>query len=120
MRCVYCFKEKRRKQMDDRIAFDAMIWLIHASGEIRDLNVALIGGEPLLRFDLIKRLVPFAKRRAAYHGKTIHFSATTNNTLLADEIPPLECETRRLFIRAFLEQIHTIRKRNCHESAGKK
>ena len=38
----------------------------------------------------------------------------------SDEIPPLECETRRLFIRAFLEQIHTIRKRNCHESAGKK
>lgn len=72
--------------MNDRIAFDAIIWLIHASGEIRDLNVALIGGEPLLRFDLIKRLVPFAKRRASYHGKTIHFSATTNNTLVTDEI----------------------------------
>ncbi|MDO5553404.1 MAG: radical SAM protein [Planctomycetia bacterium] len=86
MRCVYCFKEKRHEQMSDRVAFDAILWLIYSSGECKNLNVALIGGEPLLRFDLIKKLVPFAKRRAAYHGKTIHFSATTNNTLVSDEI----------------------------------
>ncbi len=65
---------------------DAILWLIYASGHAKKLNVALIGGEPLLRFDLIKKLVPFAKRRAAYHGKSIHFSATTNNTLVTDEM----------------------------------
>lgn len=86
MRCVYCFKEKRHEHMDDIVAYDAITWLIHASGHAQSLNVALIGGEPLLRFDLIKKVVPFAKRRAAYHGKRIHFSATTNNTLVTDEI----------------------------------
>lgn len=86
MRCIYCFKEKQQMHMSDKVAFDAIIWLIYASGHVTNLNVALIGGEPLLRFDLIKKLVPFAKRRASYYGKKIHFSATTNNTLITDEI----------------------------------
>ncbi|MGO8745457.1 MAG: radical SAM protein [Thermoguttaceae bacterium] len=86
MRCVYCFKEKDHRQMPDRVAFDAVVWLLFASGPAEDLYVALMGGEPLLRFDLIKRLVPFGKRRAAYHGKRIQFSATTNNTLASDDI----------------------------------
>ena len=72
MRCVYCFKEKRSEHMSEQTAMDAILWLIYASGHAKKLNVALIGGEPLLRFDLIKKLVPFAKRRAAYHGKSIH------------------------------------------------
>ncbi len=86
MRCVYCFKEKHQRDMQEKIAFDAIVWLIHASGPVRQLTIALMGGEPLMRFELIRKLVPFAKRRAGYHGKTIHFSATTNNTLVSEEI----------------------------------
>ncbi len=86
LRCVYCFKEKQPRHMSDQTAFDAVVWLIHASVGARQLTITFMGGEPLLRFDLIKRLVPFAKRRAAYHRKKIHFSATTNNTLVTDEI----------------------------------
>lgn len=86
LRCVYCFKEKRQEHMPQRVAFDAIVWLLHACGEAKDLRVNLMGGEPLMRFDLIQKLVPFAKRRAGYHGKRIHFSATTNNTLVTDEL----------------------------------
>jgi uncharacterized protein len=86
LRCVYCFKEKWNEHMEDCVAFDAMVWLIHASGPVKDLRVNFMGGEPLIRFKLIQRLVPFAKRRAAQHGKTIHFGITTNGTLVSDEV----------------------------------
>lgn len=86
LRCPYCYKEKRTQNMKDAVAIDAVIWLIRASGKVRKLRVALMGGEPLLRFDLIKKVVPFAKRRAAAAGKDIHFGVTTNCTLVTDEV----------------------------------
>lgn len=86
LRCVYCFKEKWNEHMEDRVAFDTIIWLIHASGPVKDISVNFMGGEPLIRFKLIQRLVPFAKRRAVQHGKRIHFGMTTNGTLVTDEV----------------------------------
>jgi uncharacterized protein len=86
LRCTYCFKEKWNEHMEEQVAFDAIVWLIHASGGADDLFVSLMGGEPLLRFKLIKKLVPFAKRRAAQHGKRIGFGITTNGTLVSDEV----------------------------------
>jgi uncharacterized protein len=86
LKCTYCFKEKYNQDMTKKTAYDAVIWLLYASGASNNLRVTFMGGEPLLRFDLIKTLVPFAKRRAAYLGKNIHFSITTNNTLVTDEV----------------------------------
>ncbi|MBN2020674.1 MAG: SPASM domain-containing protein [Sedimentisphaerales bacterium] len=84
--CDYCFKEKNDADMSLETAQDAICWLIFASQNARRLLVSLIGGEPLLRFDLIKKLVPFAKRRAYQHNKAIHFGITTNGTIMSDEI----------------------------------
>lgn len=86
LRCTYCFKVKDNEHQDLQIALDAITWLIYASGHASKLTVAMIGGEPTMRFDVIKQLVPFATRRAAQHGKTIHFSVTTNGTLASDEL----------------------------------
>ncbi|UCE08327.1 MAG: SPASM domain-containing protein, partial [bacterium] len=44
------------------------------------------GGEPLLEFELIKKLVRYAEQKATYYGKEIHFSATTNCVLVNDEV----------------------------------
>ena len=86
LRCTYCFKEKWHEHMEDRVAFDAIVWLLHASGPVESVSVNLMGGEPLLRLKLIKQLVPFAKRRAFQRGKRIHFGITTNGTLVTDEV----------------------------------
>lgn len=86
LRCTYCFKEKWNEHMEERVAFDAIVWLLHASGPRDSLNVNFMGGEPLIRFKLIKKLVPFAKRRAEQQGKRIHFGMTTNGTLVSDEV----------------------------------
>lgn len=86
LRCTYCFKVKDNEHQDLQIARDAITWLIYASGPSKQISVALIGGEPMLRFKQLQELVPFSKRRAAQHGKHIHFSMTTNGTILTDEI----------------------------------
>jgi uncharacterized protein len=85
LRCTYCFKEKWTEHMEEQIAFDAITWLLHSAGTA-DAHVAFMGGEPLIRFKMIKKLVPFAKRRAAQRGQSISFSMTTNGTLVTDEV----------------------------------
>ena len=86
LRCRYCYKgDPPKVYMSHRVAFDAVIWLIYASGSQRNLGMFFLGGEPMLNFTLVKELVPFATRRAKQHGKNITFGMTTNGTLVTDE-----------------------------------
>lgn len=85
--CDYCFrgaKNPRRLSLETSKA--AIDWFIKQSGDEKKLSVALFGGEPLMEFELIKKLVPYAKKQAAKVGKDIHFSATTNCVLINDEM----------------------------------
>jgi uncharacterized protein len=85
--CIYCFKwQKKAVHMDEPTAQAAIDWLLEASGRGRDLKINLMGGEPLLRFDLIRKIVPYGKLRARQRGKSLHFGCTTNCTLLTDEM----------------------------------
>ncbi|MDI6784741.1 MAG: radical SAM protein, partial [bacterium] len=88
LRCTYCYKgDKLPKQMNLDIALRAIDWFIEASLDFKDeLSVSFMGGEPLLRFDLIKELVPYGKRRARQFGKRMHFGCTTNMVLVNEEI----------------------------------
>ena len=86
LRCTYCFKEKWNEHMEDQVAFDALVWLLYASGPAKDVHVNFMGGEPLIRFKLIQRMVPFGKRRAWQMGKAMHFGMTTNGTLVTDKV----------------------------------
>jgi uncharacterized protein len=86
--CVYCFKwQKKAVHMDEATAKSAIDWLLEASGDYRgELKVNLMGGEPLLRFGLIQKIVPYGKCRARQQRKSLHFGCTTNCTHLTDEI----------------------------------
>lgn len=86
--CTYCFKwRKQAVHMDEATAKTAIDWLLEASGDFRgELKVNLMGGEPLLRFDLLQRIVPYGKMRARQRSKSLHFGCTTNCTHLTDEM----------------------------------
>lgn len=90
LRCVYCFKRERvharAPSMDLETATAAIDWLIAASYSADQLWVNLMGGEPLLQYALIRQIVPYAKRRAASHGKGIQFGCTTNLTLVTEGV----------------------------------
>jgi uncharacterized protein len=90
LRCTYCFKgenvHRGASRMSLSTAMAAVDWVIAASYGARQLWVNLFGGEPLLAFQIIRQLVPYAKRKAASHGKEIQFGCTTNLTLIDAEI----------------------------------
>lgn len=52
----------------------------------KQLWVHLMGGEPLMAWDTVEQLVPYAKLRAATFGAAIQFGTTTNLTLVTPEI----------------------------------
>jgi uncharacterized protein len=64
----------------------AVAYLLDHAGADRKVSVTLFGGEPLLRFPLIRTAVGEARRMATARGKEISFSITTNGTLLTREI----------------------------------
>ena len=87
LKCVYCYRRKKHSDyLSKKTAFDAVIWFIHASAFSKEIYLAFMGGEPLLQFPLIKELVPFAVRRSRQADKTIEISATTNCTLITNEV----------------------------------
>jgi uncharacterized protein len=86
LRCIYCFKEKWNEHMEEQVAFDTLVWLLYASGPANEVHVNFMGGEPLIRFKLIQKIVPFGKRRARQIGKTMRFGVTTNGTLVTDAV----------------------------------
>jgi len=61
-------------------------YLLDHAGANRKVSVTFFGGEPLLRFPLIRTAVGEARRMARERGKEISFSITTNGTLLTREI----------------------------------
>jgi uncharacterized protein len=61
-------------------------YLLEHVGADRKVSVTFFGGEPLLRFPLIRSAVGEARRMARERGKEISFSITTNGTLLTREI----------------------------------
>ncbi|MEM7626225.1 MAG: SPASM domain-containing protein [Planctomycetota bacterium] len=85
--CSYCSKNlDHPNNMSLETARDAVEWLLLASGQAQQIGVNFMGGEPSLRFKMIKRLVPWAKRRAQSVGKTIGWSFTSNMTAWTDEL----------------------------------
>lgn len=87
LRCTYCFKgEKHAKPLPFEVGTRAIDLLIAESGEETTLSVALFGGEPLMEFDTLRRIVCYGERKARYFGKRLNFGATTNSCLINDEI----------------------------------
>lgn len=92
LKCKYCFADEGeyksgcRKPMSAEIGKKAIDYVLRNSGGIKNLEVDLFGGEPLLVFDTIKEIIDYAKQEDVKFNKNIRFTMTTNATLLTDEI----------------------------------
>jgi uncharacterized protein len=90
LHCDYCYGEDGSYggpavHMKKETAEQAVQFLMKESGSSDFCRITFFGGEPLLNFDLIKYLVPYAREQAARHNKKIYFGMTTNGVLLDDE-----------------------------------
>ncbi len=86
LRCSYCFeKDKNPHEMSDETAHAAIDFIMEESGPTQNLTILFFGGEPLLRFDLIKKVHAYASEQAELRGKSIYWDMTTNGTLMTEE-----------------------------------
>ncbi len=89
--CRYCFAEEgeyhgRRAIMPYEVGKAALDFLIKASGNRRNLEVDFFGGEPLMNFEVVKKLVAYGREQEKLHNKNFRFTLTTNGVLLNDEV----------------------------------
>jgi len=97
--CTYCYeygedrltagdgsKGTGKPKMDDDTARQSIDFLLRSSGDRPQVSITFFGGETLLNFPAIRAAVLYAEERAASVKKRVHYSLTTNATLLTDEV----------------------------------
>lgn len=89
--CDYCFASQGKYQGDHalmsfEVGKQAFDFLIAHSGNRKNLEVDFFGGEPLMDWDVVKRLVAYARSIEQEHNKNFRFTLTTNGLLLNDDI----------------------------------
>jgi len=91
LRCDYCAysgsynnRVHSNKRMSLETACKAVDFLFQHSKSITKVIVGFYGGEPLLEFPLIKKVVECVEEK--YRGKNVTYSITTNGTVFTEEI----------------------------------
>ena len=91
MRCKYCiyhdgnggYREFGSNDMTFEIAKLAIDDLMKNSADEKSVFISFYGGEPLLKFELIKRCVNYCEK---IKNKNISYAITTNGTLINEEV----------------------------------
>ena len=91
LRCAYCFADTgeyhgERALMDLDTAKASIDFLISHSGNRRNLEVDFFGGEPLMNFEVVKKIVEYGREQEKLHNKNIRFTLTTNAYHVTDEM----------------------------------
>ncbi len=93
--CQYCYEfgedrvatpDGKPKFMSDEVARASVDHLFESSRGRRAVHITFFGGETLMNFPLLQKVVRYAQQRAAEVGRPVDFSLTTNGTLLSPEI----------------------------------
>lgn len=91
LNCSYCFASQgkyhgERALMSYEVGKQALDFLIANSGTRKNLEVDFFGGEPLINFDVVKKLVAYARSIEKEHNKNFRFTLTTNGMLIDDDV----------------------------------
>ncbi|ANQ54447.1 radical SAM protein [Thermosipho sp. 1063] len=85
LKCVYCYAEEgtyHSKGLMNLETAKKAIEMFYEKGQ-SNVGISFFGGEPLINFSVIKKVVNFAN---SYLGKNIRFAITTNGTIITPEI----------------------------------
>ncbi len=91
LNCSYCFAGQgkyhgERAIMSYETGKRALDFLVEHSGKRRNLEVDFFGGEPLLNFDVVKKLVEYARSIEKEKNKHFRFTLTTNGVNIDDDV----------------------------------
>ena len=105
--CSYCFcGDKTIKKMSFETAKKSVDWLIKnvmdadintLNGKKRTMDISFWGGEPLLEWKLLKKIILYTKS-VIPNGMLLQFGGTTNGTLLTPEKFDFLQEHRLMFM----------------------
>ena len=91
LRCKYCFAATgdfcmgERKLLPYEVGKAAIDWLVAHSGKRVNLELDFFGGEPLMNFETVKKIVEYARSQEPVYNKKFRFTITTNGMLLTDD-----------------------------------
>ena len=88
--CEYCFASQgtyngEKSYLSFETGKKAFDYLVKNSGNRRNLEVDFFGGEPLMNFNTIKKLVDYGRSLEKEYNKHFRFTVTTNGVLLDEE-----------------------------------
>ena len=91
LNCSYCFASQGkyhgdRALMSFEVGKRALDFLIEHSGTRVNLEVDFFGGEPLMKWDVVKALVAYARTQEEPRNKNFRFTLTTNGMLIDDDV----------------------------------
>lgn len=92
LRCKYCvysetnndFRSFGERDMSLDTAQKSIDFLMEHSSQDKKVYIGLYGGEPLLRFPLVKQIIEYVKSK--YPQRKVFYSMTSNRTLMTEEI----------------------------------
>lgn len=89
--CKYCFAGQGEYHgesalMSYEVGKQAFDFLVANSPGRKNLEVDFFGGEPLLNWDVVKKLVAYGRSLESVHDKHFRYTLTTNGVLLNDEV----------------------------------
>lgn len=89
--CKYCFAGKGKYDgpkglMSLETGKRALDFLIEQSGTRKNLEVDFFGGEPLLNWEVCKKLVEYGREQEKKYNKNFRFTLTTNGLLINDDV----------------------------------
>ena len=94
--CEYCYEQhKSNKKMSFEMAKRIIDTEIEKYGKSHFLTVEFFGGEPFLNFNLIHQVVNYVMN--TYSDLNVQFCATTNGTVLTEEIKNWLIENKERF-----------------------
>ncbi len=91
LNCEYCFASQgnyhgERAVMSFEVGKQALDFLMDHSAGRTNLEVDFFGGEPLMNWGVVKRLVAYARSVEKERGKNFRFTLTTNGMLIDDDV----------------------------------
>jgi uncharacterized protein len=87
--CTYCYGDggeyrKSKRNMDETTARNFVDKFL--TGDSPTYSVNFFGGEPFLNFNLMQKVVDYAKEKGRERGFRVSFKVTTNGTVWSDRI----------------------------------
>lgn len=96
--CEYCYQtHDTGNRMSFETAKNCIDWIFsNIPSDMEGVEIGLIGGEPLLEFELIKAIIKYTQEK--YSAESFIFSAATNGTLLTEEMKTWLTSNKDIFV----------------------